>query len=436
MPDPIKKKPLVASVPAGKTRRSTAVASNAARVSTPSDAFTTDRRRLLDSPPAPSSPAETNPALVAEVAARRAGAGFFAANRPGTIQVGTYNLGRGNIEPNAYNDGARFHIDETARHLAREVMKPVGGLDVVMLQEFSTIRGATENPADNPHYTSLMLGAVFRESLGADWEGATLSWQSVDDHGQELNFSPNAHATTRVTATLPDGTTRTVDLKTERLDSTGEAFTGSGPAPATVTTMTLPPGRTYTLAFGASDASSDSNYGNAILLGPGRQIPRRDDGSIDPRAFEVITLGADEDGEVRTALSINARTPSGEDARFVATHFTAGGGQPDTLARQMQYRALFEHTRSLGDQEVVVGGDFNSTPTRPAANFFESSVLERFSPPTYPHTAEGGLRSTDTGLGGIDHVLHSDNVSTTGPTNVVEGGGSDHLLVETEVKLG
>jgi len=317
-------------------------------------------------------------------------------------QVATYNLGGG-------NDKARERFDQTARHLAGQVTGGAKAVDVTMLQEVSK-RGRD--------YNEDVLKEVFRAQLGEGFDGSEIKAQELDAQGKA----------TRYTVTNDQGETRYMTLERERLDQQGKPFSGEGEPPVEVYSARMDNGRTHTMVFGASDTDKDSDYGNAVLLGPGYQLPRGADGKIDPKAINVVHLGDDPtDAERRTALSVRFKTPDGDTSTAISAHLSNGGDAAEKAARSEQYEKLYAHAEQAGEG-ALVGGDFNSKPGERHSGWWLWSK-------NYPKPESGGLENANQRRGGIDHVLVGKGLDVTGAPDRIKGGGSDHDMVAGEVDI-
>ncbi|MDQ7826983.1 MAG: endonuclease/exonuclease/phosphatase family protein [Candidatus Eremiobacteraeota bacterium] len=349
------------------------------------------------------------------------------AHNGGSLHMATYNVAGGNEEMR------ENFKDETSDHLARQVVQ--GNLDAVALQEVSH----RENGMD---YNMELLKDVFRESLPPGLRDGEINYYSVDDRGNPVldgNGSPKydpSSSNVVYEATGHNGEKKTMTLTRESLDRRGRpVVNGNGEpvyhqgleAPLTVYTARLENGDSYSMVYGNSKASNKDpdkrgpgEYGNSVLLGPGREIPRDEKGAIIPGSVEYKVLGHDpSDGEARTAVGVTFAGEGGQRGTVVSAHLTAdsdASADETREAQRAQYRALSELSGRRGGN-VIIGGDFNSTPGRDGAPSAEDLGLEQADPAAR-----------------IDHVLVSRDAEA-GQARVVHGGGSDHEMIVTDVQL-
>ncbi len=311
--------------------------------------------------------------------------------KPERFQVGTYNIGNANQyarRPENFAKTREFLGEKAAR----------GEVDVMLLQEVDRGTRRAQGKDNNVE----MLKSVFEGELGPRWKNASMRERRVDGN------------TIEVVARNRDGDVRKMRIDIGRYDEKGER-TKERPAPVIRYEATVlgdkgkADDRTYNLIYGASKpVPGGGQYGNAVLMGPG----------FEPERFAMRTAGRDpSDGERRTALAVELKTPGGQSMGVVSTHLTNGPGRAEQGARADQYRAVDAFAdRFFGDGTPnIVGGDFNSRATRPGAL---------------------GWRDPDRGRGNIDRIYtEGGRLSAGGRREYEHGGGSDHDLVRWNVKL-
>jgi hypothetical protein len=216
------------------------------------------------------------------------------------------------------------------------------------------------------------------------------------------------------------------EVKEEKFQADGALADEDDDGDIRVYSATRGNGDTYRAVFGVSDnpdfdgpedSYKDRNYGNGLLLGPDFKLRTDENGNLEAGQLRVDKIGNNSNsGEPRTALTANAVGPNGQDMTLVSTHFT----HDSDADRRAQYDVLFNEHR--GDENLLIGGDFNSTPgDRSKHN---------------PSPAEAGLQMVASSTNTWDHVLVSRNIEKVkGSDKVVPGGGSDHDMLQVQVKL-
>lgn len=387
------------------------------------------------------------------------------------VRFGTYNVAGGNKEKR------KNTADEISPYAAQQITR--GGVDVLALQEVKIFPPDGGEDGDLPRVDSNeeILMDTFRNEVGPDWSDAdsiekvsldangepvlkdgkpfydpnqypetqytanfgestqqmTIARQSLDENGQVMRdenglaiYDRDA-ASTEFVATTPNGREHSAVMHKESFDAEGRPKGGYDPdrkTPVQVYELELDNGKQYTQVFGTS---TDHGYGNAVLLGPDAQLNRRDDGSIE---VERINLGADPDGENRTALSVGFSS-DGKSSTAVSVHLSNGSDGASKAARVRQYEELYEHTDGL--DSVVVGGDFNSDP---GGGYFDARWAWESPWRNYPDPNSGGLERVEPASQDIDQFLYGGEAQLVpGSTEELGLGGSDHEFKITDIVI-
>lgn len=282
--------------------------------------------------------------------------------RPANLQVGNMNLGGGNAE-------ARSRFDEIKKTVGEQVVG--NGIDLATFQEVDV----GTRRAGGKDYNQEILSAVFEADLGGR------DTQALGDG--------------RYQTTLPDGTRRIATITQEK------PADGNGDVTVYTATYQDESGQDvrYTMVHGRSIDHDGGTFGNSVLLGPGQELPRDENGQIREGAIQVHEIGEDRGRkERRTALEVN----TAEGQTVISTHLTAGSEDSRQKARSAEYRSLDEICK--GKPEVILGGDLNSAP----GESYTVGGLWGWNPfgrdYRYPTAEEMGFEE-GTGGGGLDHVL-------------------------------
>ncbi len=282
--------------------------------------------------------------------------------RPANLQVGNMNLGGGNAE-------ARSRFDEIKKTVGEQVVH--NGIDLATFQEVDV----GTRRVGGKDYNQEILSAVFEADLGGR------DTQALGDG--------------RYQTTLPDGTRRIATITQEK------PADGNGDVTVYTATYQDEAGQDvrYTMVHGRSIDHDGGTFGNSVLLGPGQELPRDENGQIREGAIQVHEIGEDRGSkERRTALEVN----TAEGQTVISTHFTAGSEDSKQKARSAEYRSLDEICQ--GKPDVILGGDLNSAP----GESYTVGGLWGWNPfgrdYSYPSAGEMGFEE-GTGGGGLDHVL-------------------------------
>jgi hypothetical protein len=216
------------------------------------------------------------------------------------------------------------------------------------------------------------------------------------------------------------------EVKEERFQADGTLAPEGDDGDIRVYSATRENGDTYRAVFGVSDnpdfdgpedSYKDRNYGNGLLLGPDFKLRTDENGNLEAGQLRVDKIGNNsESGEPRTALTANTVGPNGEDTTLVSTHFT----HDSDADRRAQYEVLFNQHR--GDDNLIIGGDFNSVPGDASKG--------------NPSPTEAGLKKVASATNSWDHMLVSQNIEKVkGSDRMVPGGGSDHEMLQVDIKL-
>lgn len=322
---------------------------------------------------------------------------------PERFQVGSYNVGGGNKEARKPEN-----FDQTKKLIGEKAAS--GEVDVLALQEVDRNTGRAGGKDNNVE----VLREVFRGELGEDWKDAEIEERRVDDRTIELIARQDGEERRmRITQSAYDadgepqewGAEERPDIIRYEAELLGENGGGSG--------------EKYNLIYGESIEHDGGQYGNAVLLGPG----------FEPTRFGRRHIGEDPDGEKRSALAVEVRTPDQREVGIISTHLTAGnsGGAPEE--RGDQYHAVDRYSEEFfGDTPAVIAGDFNSKAGGTWWNWLD--------PNRYPTAGELGWNDPDPSRDAIDRTYTTGDVQTRDRHIHRDAGGSDHDLITWNVDLG
>ncbi|MEW6281254.1 MAG: hypothetical protein AB1758_21770, partial [Candidatus Eremiobacterota bacterium] len=267
------------------------------------------------------------------------------------------------------------------------------------------------NPEEGD-YNLEILEDVAEESLGDGWRVDEENARYYDAQGREITDPEQQPGAARVVYRASNGD-ESQELAVD-MQQVEVPLEGSEETRAVTVYSSSPGGRPgHTVVYGPSLEGS-YQYGNAVVLAPGNELPRDSLGRVDPHAIHMALLGRDpDDDEPRTALGVTF-TAGGEEVHAVSAHLTnrkQGHEDRDQSIREQYARHEFFTRQWYGDNNTITGGDFNSVP---GEDGFPEVDLEGVS------------------VDGKDVVLVNrqdriENAETRGR------GGSDHALIVTDV---
>lgn len=312
------------------------------------------------------------------------------------LRVVDYNVAGGSPTHKANFEG------KTSEYLAGQMVDE--DADLATLQEVKVSRELGD-------FNLEIIEDLAEESLGKGWDANEEKARYYDASGRETTDELKA---TRVVYPMSNGQdSKELVVEKEQLEVPLEGSRPPSTRKVTVYRSTLDGEDGYSVVFGPSRVSKNSQYGNAVVLAPGSQLPRRADGRVDPGAIRMGQVGEDpDDREPRTALGVTFTASSGEEVNALSAHLTNRGEKERDEAIRSQYGKLADFSQAwYADDNVVIGADLNSSPGKDG---FPSVDFEAYS------------------SDGKDVVMSDGRVENEDRR---EKGGSDHYLVVTDVVL-